>query len=434
MKKSLITLASIFMLMQNTCFAIMDVNTENQKISIKEAVELATERNLEIQASRLDFDIGKNDITASTRCQNPQIGMFHNFGKAGRGNPQEIGISQLFEINKRGARKALAKSNFKIKEEYVKYLEFDLRMDVREAYTNLLAKKSVHTTMKQQKNLLQRLHKRAQEKLKMKMATKIEVLQAQILLNQIITEVQVAEYNVKTALYDFNKVINVSSGFYDTKEESFTNDYQPLLIPAVFQKMPAFEEISDRAKSYRYDIIIARETIENAKKELKLVLKQRIPDIEIEGGYMYQTNHQSEGQGYKNGAFLEASLVNIPIVYRHTPEIENAKIKVEQAKLNYVSVENKALNDLKKTYEKFLTAQLALQNYHTKLLKNSEELIETSRKSYLNEQTDLTTLVTMEESYRMIQVAYTYALADYYNAWNAFIREVNNEEFTIELN
>ena len=37
----------------------------------------------------------------------------------------------------------------------------------------------------------------------------------------------------------------------------------------------------------------------------------------------------------------------------------------------------------------------------------------------------------MEESYRTIIVAYTYSLADYYNAWNAFIREVNNEQFTI---
>ena len=105
----------LIILFNCNAFAIMDVNTENQKISIKEAVELATERNLEIQASRLDLEIGKNDIKASTRFQNPQIGMFHNFGKAGRGNPQEIGISQLFEINKRGARKALAKSNFKIK-------------------------------------------------------------------------------------------------------------------------------------------------------------------------------------------------------------------------------------------------------------------------------------------------------------------------------
>ena len=71
----------------------MDVNTENHKISIKEAVELATERNLEIQASRLDLEVGKNDIKVASRFQNPSVRMFHNLGKAGRGNPQEVGLS-----------------------------------------------------------------------------------------------------------------------------------------------------------------------------------------------------------------------------------------------------------------------------------------------------------------------------------------------------
>ena len=58
-------------------------------------------------------------------------------------------------------------------------------------------------------------------------------------------------------------------------------------------------------------------------------------------------------------------------------------------------------------------------------------LIKASRQSYKEYKTDLTTLITMEESYRMISVNYTYALANYYNAWNAFIREVNNEKFTV---
>jgi len=70
--------------------------------------------------------------------------------------------------------------------------------------------------------------------------------------------------------------------------------------------------------------------------------------------------------------------------------------------------------------------------YNEQLITNSEELIKASRKSYtVDDKTDLTTLITMEESYRTIIVAYTYSLADYYNAWNAFIREVNNEQFTI---
>ena len=39
----------------------------------------------------------------------------------------------------------------------------------------------------------------------------------------------------------------------------------------------------------------------------------------------------------------------------------------------------------------------------------------------------------MEESYRMITIAHTYALAEFYNAWNFFVREVNNENFKIYM-
>ena len=139
----------------------------------------------------------------------------------------------------------------------------------------------------------------------------------------------------------------------------------------------------------------------------------------------------SDDGTFKNGAFVGFNFVNIPLLYSHKPEIKNAKLRLEQAHLNYASVENKAENDLKKAYEKFLTAQINLNYYNETLLTSSEELIKESRKRYKEGKIDLTTLITMEESYRMIIIAHTYALADYYNAWNYFIREVNNENFKV---
>lgn len=37
----------------------------------------------------------------------------------------------------------------------------------------------------------------------------------------------------------------------------------------------------------------------------------------------------------------------------------------------------------------------------------------------------------MKQSYRSIIVGYTYALADYYNSWTNFLREVNDENFDL---
>lgn len=425
--KKIILLISVFFIFAPLCQAIVDTT----RVSINEAVSIAEKNNLDIQSSRLNINIEENNIKSANRLQNPSLDVFYNFGKAGKGNPQQIGISQTVEIAKRGVRKDLAKSAYNLAVRNVEYLEFDLRMDVREAYTNLLAKKSVLTTMREQEILLGKMLEQAKEKYKTGDVDEIDVLQAQLLLNQIITEVNSAEYDVKTALYDFNRVINSPDGFYDTLEDSFTKNYKPLLIPKPDADMPDFESISNDAITNRYDIRIALQEIEVAEKNLLVVLRQKVPDFEISGGYGYQNPGHSDDHSFKNGAYLGVNLVNIPLLYNYGPEIKSAKLQLEQAHLNYASVENKALNDLKKAYDKFLLAKLNLKNYNEQLLLNSEELIKVSRKSYKDGNTDLTTLITMEESYRMISVAHTYALADYYNAWNEFIREVNNETFTV---
>ncbi len=425
MKKILVLIFILFT--AGSSYAIVDMT----KVSIQDAVSIAMKNNLDIQAKRINLNIFENKIKEANRLQNPELGTNYNFGKAGDGEPQNISFSQLIELGKRAPRKDLAKSNFELTKRYNEYLEFDLRMDVREAYTNLLAKKSVRTTLKEQEQLLKRMLELAKEKYKVGEVQEIDVLQAQLLLNQIITEVQSSEYAVKNAVYEFNKVINCPDGFYDTQEESFTKDYKPLLVPDKNSKMPDFEEISTAAINNRYDIKIALQQLDVAEKELLVVLRKKVPDFQLRSGYMYQTANQTDA-GYKQGAYVGINLVNIPLFYRYQPEIKNAKLKLEQAHLNYASVENKALNDLRKAYEKFLISQLILKNYDEKLLSNSDELINASRKSYyFDDKTDLTTLITMEESYRMIIVAHTYALADYYNAWNEFIRQVNNEQFTI---
>lgn len=422
------TILAIFLLITaSSCFAIVDVS----KITIQEAVNIASKNNLDIQSSRLNLNIEDNNIKAANRLQNPEFGVFYNLGKAGKGNPQEIGLAQTIELGKRAPRKQLAKSEYLLSQKNIEYLEIDLRMDVREAYTNLLAKKSVLATIQEQEDLLNKLVDVAKERHKTGKVSEIDVLQAQLLVNQIKTEVNSAKYDVKTALYEFNKVINCPDGFYDTIQDHFTEEYQPLSMPKPTAKMPDFNTISNEAINNRADIKIALQEIEVAEKNLLVVLRKKVPDIEIEGGYGYQNPGQSDDSTFKHGAFIGASILNIPLLYNYAPEIKNAKIKLEQAHLNYASVENKAENDLKKAYEKFLTAQVNLNYYSDELLSNSEELIKASRKSYKEGKIDLTTLITMEESYRMITIAHTYALAEYYNAWNYFIREVNNENFQV---
>ncbi len=429
MKKFLFT-SLLFVITASSCLAIEEV----KKVDLQQAINIAVENNIDLQTSKLDIDIAKNNIKQANKLNNPNINTFFNLGAAGWSEPQQIGASELIEIGKRGPRKNLAKANLELINESIKYNKFKLKMDVREAYVKLVAAKSVLYTLKQQQALQENLLNIAKKRYKANLVPEIDVIQAEIALNQMITQVNSADVEVKTAFNNFNKVINDKNKItYDSVDKIFAeeNNFEELLTPEPDIELPTFEEIDERALANRFDIKIAQNRIDVAQKNLILVARQRIPDIEIVGGWLYQKANHTDDNRFNSGAFAGANVVNIPIFYNYSPEIKNAKLTLDQAIMNYESVKNKATIDLQSAYNKFLTARANLNHYEKKILTDSEELISVSTKSYEEGKSDITALIVMKQSYRSIIIGYTQALAEYYNSWTNFLREVNDPEFDL---
>ena len=104
---------------------------EIKKVDLQQAINIAVENNIDLQTSKLDIDIAKNNIKQANRLNNPNINTFFNLGAAGWSEPQQIGASELIEIGKRGPRKNLAKANLELIKENIQYNKFKLKMDVR---------------------------------------------------------------------------------------------------------------------------------------------------------------------------------------------------------------------------------------------------------------------------------------------------------------
>lgn len=429
MKKILLCVL-LFLFMQSASFGIEDV----KKVYLQDAIDAALKNNIDLQSAQLNINIAKNDIKSANRLQNPSFDVFYNFGASGWTEPRQLGLSETIEIAKRKARKNLAQSNYKLVEKNVGYTKFDLKMDVREAYINLVAAKSVLYTLEQQQHLQEELLSIAQKRVKSGKVPEIDVIQAEIALNQMITQVNTAKVNVKTALYAFNKIINDPNNVtYDSMDKIFSeeNNFDEMLTPAPNTQFPSISVILEGALKNRYDIQIAKQEIDVAEKNLTVVARQRVPDLSISGGYGYQMPKHTDDGRFNSGGYVGASLVNIPLFYNYSPEIQNATYKLQQAELNYQSVKNKAIKDITSAYEKFLTSAENLNYYESKILKNSEQLIDISKKSYESGKSDITSLIVMKQSYKSIIVGYTYALAEYYNSWTNFLREVNDETFDL---
>ena len=307
-------------------------------------------------------------------------------------------------------------------------------MDVAEAYVKLIVAKSILKKYEHQQKFLEDLLEISNRNNKANEKPDLDTIEARIALNQMIAEVNKAKTNARTARIEFNRVINTTDANYDSADEELARgqDALGLHIPSTQDNLPPFKTIADSAIKNRYDIKIAKNEIEVAKKKFNLVVRQKVPDLEISSGYAYQTVGLSDDNTYKAGAYLGASLVNIPVFYSYRPEIKNAKLEIEKADLNYISTINKAKKSVEIAYENFVTAQLNLENYNDKILKDSEDLFATFEKKYKAENVDFATLAAVEESYQDLVVGYSDALSDYYLSWINFLREINSENFNFE--
>ena len=433
MKKFILTVTLLTLIIWgNNAFC-----AQTKKVTLKEAISIAVHNNIDYKVAQLDVEIAKNNIKSANKLQPTEVNTFFNMGRIAVGNPQMIGATQGVEIAKRDARKKLAESNLLLTQNNVGYYEFDLKMDVREAYINLAVSKSILNNLQLQQKLLEELLLIAKKKVAAGETTEMDVLQAQIAINQMATHVNTARAEVKTALQNFNKVLNpqdMTDVEFDAIDSLFDekDDFEALMTPPPKTKLPPFELIAEKSLENRYDIKIAKQKIDVAQKNLTLVARQRIPDLEFFGGYGYQTKSMSEDGNYKGGAYAGANITNIPLFYSYKPEIANAKLEIDKAELIYRSAKNKALKGLNSAYERFVTAQMNLNDYNEKLLKCSNEMINLSKKNYDSGKSNLTTFIVMEQSYKSIIVEYTKTLAEYYNSWVGFLREVNAENFDIE--
>ena len=367
---------------------------EERKISLQDAIELAIRTNPQMELARLDVDMARNNILQTNRLQNPSIHTFQNIPKAGVGNPQQIGVDYTIELFKRGKRKE---------------------------------KKSKYKLLKEQENLANELYENIKKEVEKGNLPKTEEIQAKIVLNKSIMLTNIARTDTITAQNYFNSVLNTSDINLDTKEDVLPNDYSVLMAISPSEKTPDFKEIKDYALNNRYDLLMAQKEMIAAQKKLEVAKSLRIPDVELTGGYAYQTKGMSGDGHFQSGGYVGASLVNIPILYNFRPEIDNAKIEIQKAELKYEDTKIDAIRNITDAYEKFVIARENLNYYNKEILTNSRELMEASKKSLSNKEIDLTTFLVSKKLYLELTLGYQDALGEYYSSYADLLKEINSD-------
>ena len=171
------------------------------KIPLNDAIELALENNLTLQAKRKDLEIAKQEVKIANALKNPQFQSNFLMGKVTRGNSSQFGLMVPFEIAKRGVRKKAALANLKAIENSIKESEHNLKIDVMRAYFQVIYLKSVLIIMKDREDLFEDMKLAAKAKPASSPNYQIEVLQSDIKYKKQLIELNKAKAHLLAAQF-----------------------------------------------------------------------------------------------------------------------------------------------------------------------------------------------------------------------------------------
>lgn len=396
-------------------------DSDRYKISLEEAINMALDGNIELQEQRKNLGISQNNVKKANALKNPQIQSNLLMGPIAKGNSSQVGVMLPIEVTKRGIRKKAALADLSYTENKIKDYEFKLKLRVRTSYFNLLVAKSELKIMEDRRDLLEDLLDIAKNHPKNSPNYEIEVLQADMKLKKQDVNINRVKIDIRTAQYNFNRVLNLANNptLYDVKDYSVFGDkfYTQL-------DLPSYEDLETVAIKNRYDIKMAEDKILKAKKDLEVVARQRIPDLYLSGGYAFAHDGTS-------GAYVGAG-IDVPALYRYTPEIKNAKLEYDKAQLEYNSIINITKNVIHTNYDKFVMAQENVGHYK-EIVEESNKILNLSKQRYKKGNTSLASLIIVEHSHQELLNEYLEAVRAYYNAYIALLQEVGLDNFTIDI-
>lgn len=411
MKKILALIVIIFAI-------IAPVNAEVVRISADEAVQLALENNLTLQAKRKEVDILKQEVKMANALKNPQLQANILTGSISKANSSQAGVALPIEISKRGVRKKAAIARLNRIEDQIRQEELNLKIDVMSAYFDVVYMKTIVAILKQREELFKEMEIVANSKPKNSLNYEIEKLQSDMKHKKQVILLNKAKADLLCAQFHLNEVLNLknaNSVMYDARETSLFQEHISLLAIEI----PEYKKIEDIAMKYSYSIRISDDNIAISKAELKQAKHLVIPDLTVAGGYAYSSD------GKAQGAFVGGSL-DMPLLYTYRPEVNRAKIILERAKIDRVSFENQLKFALKQDYNKFKYAKENM-NYYKDILKDSETILQMSRDRYAKGQTVLLNVFIIENSHKDILNEYIDAMQIYYRAYLELMHNVGHD-------
>lgn len=412
MKRLLFTLALLFCTLASVQAAVVNVDLEKM-------IEIGLKENCDLKIKRMELKAAEKDIKIANRLKNPEIQSNVVMGNVALGNSSQAGVALPIEVLKRGVRKKIAQEEYSIKETELRQAEHNYKLQIMQAYFDILYAKSVYNIQEERLKLFKNLVKITTDKPKYP-AYEIDNLKADIQYAQQLIEVNRAKAALLAKQFEMNKILNTGKDdvMYDTKEPSLLGHWAFMEI-----KIPEYEFLENVALQYSYVVKISEKNIDKAEQELTYAKRQRVPDVSVAGGYAWQA-HRNAPNDY-GGAFVGFNM-DLPVLYNFTPEIQKAQIFLERSKAGKKAYEHQLKYELKKDFNTFKYSAENME-YSKKILQDSEKIVKLSTDGYISGKNSYTDLVINENGHQEVLSQYLNAMSRHFYSYLELMQDIGHD-------
>ena len=388
--RALIVLQAGCMALGTTVFAQSSA-ADTATFTIKQAEDQFLKNNLQLIIQRYNIDNANAQIITAKLFPNPDFNFSNGIyatGVPSAFSEQSFGLSQLFTTaGKRNKNIQLAK----ISVDQARYQFFDLlrtlKFTLRSDFYNIYFQEQSAKVYNEEISSLAKTLSVFKEQYTKGNISQKEVLRIQSQLYSLQTEYDGLQAGIDTLQREFKLLIKAPVNTYIKPQLSFDLDGKEILTAVPYQKL------LDSAYANRYDLKLAKSTIEYNDLNLKLQKATAVPDVSLSLNYdklgSYGENFLSAGVGF-----------SLPFFNRNQGGIKQARIAVDQSKVQLQSQQNQVESDVATNYKSALRLEHLYNSFDPAFKADFTHLIQEVFKNYQKRNISLLEFLDFYDSYK----------------------------------
>jgi len=372
--------ACLFLFILTACLASgfsanAQTSTDTLKITIQQAQDLFIKNNLQLIIQRYNIDNASAAVVTARLFPNPDFsftnGIHTNDATQGPAyKDQSFNISQLFTTaGKRNKSIQLAKIGIEQSKyqffDLLRTLKFTLRSDF---YTIYFQEQSAKVYTQEINSLAKTLSVFKEQYAKGNIAQK-EVLRIQSQLYSLQAEYNNLQTGIDTVQSELKLLIKVSPAVTIEPVVNYDLDGKNVVESVPYQRL------LDSAYSNRYDLRLAKVSLDYNNVNLQLQKATAVPDFSL------SLNYDKYG-GYGTN-FLGAGIeFNLPFFNRNQGGIKQARIALDQSKVQLQSQQDQVESDVATNYKGALRLEKLYNSFDPQFKADFNHLIQEVFKNY----------------------------------------------------